>query len=162
VTLHNRPSSHQALDAASPSSALQLLDTHLDVLLLTDAVKQRSKNRIYVGDAVHKGTSYPGEHHAIIDRALWDRVHDVLRESPRARTMRTRADPGFAERTDFRPDRLRHVMIKAVARAFRWREMLENGTHATIAEIAAAEKINESYVSRVEQVRILWKLRALD
>jgi hypothetical protein len=27
--------------------------------------------------------------------------------------------------------------------------MLENGTHATIAEIASAEKINESYVGRV-------------
>jgi hypothetical protein len=26
-----------------------------------------------------------------------------------------------------------------LTRAFRWREMLENGTHATIAEIAAAE-----------------------
>jgi hypothetical protein len=40
----------------------------------------------------------------------------------------------------------RHIdktMVKAIARAFRWREMLENGTHATIAEIAAAEKINE-------------------
>ena len=35
------------------------------------------------------------------------------------------------------------AMIKAIARAFR-REMLENGTHATIEEIAAAEKINES------------------
>jgi hypothetical protein len=35
----------------------------------------------------------------------------------------------------------RHIdnaMIKAIARAFRWREMLENGTHGTIAEIAAA------------------------
>ena len=30
----------------------------------------------------------------------------------------------------------------SVSRAFRWREMLENGTHATIAVIAAAEKIN--------------------
>jgi DNA invertase Pin-like site-specific DNA recombinase len=48
-------------------------------------------NRVYVGDAVHKGTVYPGEHQAIIDRALWDRVHDILRESPRARTMRIRA-----------------------------------------------------------------------
>ena len=40
----------------------------------------------------------------------------------------------------------RHIdnaMVKAIARAFRWRDMLENGTHATIAEIAAAEKINE-------------------
>jgi hypothetical protein len=36
-------------------------------------------------------------------------------------------------------------MVKAIAGAFRWRAMLENGTHATIAEIAAAEKINESH-----------------
>jgi hypothetical protein len=42
-----------------------------------------------------------------------------------------------------------NAMVKAIARAFRWREMLENGTHATIAEIAADEKINESYVSRL-------------
>jgi hypothetical protein len=35
-------------------------------------------------------------------------------------------------------------MVKPIARAFRWRKMLENGTHATIAEIAEAEKINES------------------
>jgi site-specific DNA recombinase len=67
-------------------------------------------NRVYVGDAVHKGTSYPGEHQAIVDRALWDRVRDIVRESPRARTMRTRAQtPAFAQRTDFRSNRLRHV-----------------------------------------------------
>jgi hypothetical protein len=35
---------------------------------------------------------------------------------------------------------------------FRWREMLKNGTHAAIAEIAAAEKINESYLGRVLQL----------
>ena len=46
-------------------------------------------------------------------------------------------------------------MVKEIARAFRWREMLENGTHATIAEIAAAEKINESYVGRVLRLTLL-------
>jgi hypothetical protein len=45
--------------------------------------------------------------------------------------------------------RIDNAMIKAIARAFRWREMLESGNHATIAEIAAAENINGSYVSRV-------------
>lgn len=52
----------------------------------------------------------------------------------------------------------RHIdntMVKAIARAFCWREMLENGTHATIAEIAAAEKINESYVGRVLRLTLL-------
>ena len=48
-------------------------------------------NRVYVGDAMHKGTAYPGEHQAIIDRALWDRVHAILRESPRKRAAHTRA-----------------------------------------------------------------------
>jgi hypothetical protein len=51
--------------------------------------------------------------------------------------------------------RIDNAMVKAIARAFRWREMLENGTHATIAEIATAEKINESYVGRVLRLTLL-------
>jgi hypothetical protein len=39
----------------------------------------------------HKGRVYPGEHQAIVSRELWDRVHAVLRESPRARANRTRS-----------------------------------------------------------------------
>ncbi len=39
-------------------------------------------NRVYRGDAVHKGKAYPGEHQAIIDQKLWDQVHAILRESP--------------------------------------------------------------------------------
>ena len=52
----------------------------------------------------------------------------------------------------------RHIdnaMVKAIARAFRWREMLENGDYPTIREIAAAEKINESYVGRVLRLTLL-------
>lgn len=52
----------------------------------------------------------------------------------------------------------RHVdnaMVKAIARAFRWREMLEDGEYATIREIAEAEKINETYVGRVLRLTLL-------
>lgn len=52
----------------------------------------------------------------------------------------------------------RHIdnaVVKAIARAFRWREMLESGRCATIAEIAAAEKINESYVGRILRLTLL-------
>jgi hypothetical protein len=48
-----------------------------------------------------------------------------------------------------------NAMVKAIARAFRWREMLESGTHATISEIAVVEKINESYVGRVLRLTLL-------
>ncbi|UNK78086.1 recombinase family protein [Sphingopyxis granuli] len=49
------------------------------------------RNRLYLGEAVHKGTSYPGEHRAIIDQPLWDQVHAILQESPRQRAANTRA-----------------------------------------------------------------------
>jgi site-specific DNA recombinase len=48
-------------------------------------------NRVYIGEAVHKGVAYPGEHQAIIGRTVWDRVRTVLSESPRKRAAITRA-----------------------------------------------------------------------
>jgi len=48
-------------------------------------------NRVYLGDAVHKGDAYPGEHEAIIDRRTWDRVQTMLAENGRRRGNRTRA-----------------------------------------------------------------------
>jgi DNA invertase Pin-like site-specific DNA recombinase len=48
-------------------------------------------NRVYIGEAVHKGTSHPGEHAAIISQTLWDRVHAILQESPRERGAKNRA-----------------------------------------------------------------------
>jgi DNA invertase Pin-like site-specific DNA recombinase len=49
------------------------------------------RNRLYLGEAVHKGTSYPGEHQGIITPELWDQVHSILQESPRQRAANTRA-----------------------------------------------------------------------
>jgi len=48
------------------------------------------RKRLYLGEAVHKGTSYPGEHQAIITPELWDQVHAILQESPRQRAANTR------------------------------------------------------------------------
>ncbi|MCX8999156.1 recombinase family protein [Rhizobiaceae bacterium BDR2-2] len=47
-------------------------------------------NRVYRGEAVHKGKAYPGEHEAIIDAELWNRVHAILQESPRERANNSR------------------------------------------------------------------------
>ena len=47
------------------------------------------------------------------------------------------------------------TLIKAVARAFRWLRMLETGRFATISELAAAEKINASYVARILRLALL-------
>ncbi len=62
-------------------------------------------NRVYIGEAVHKGASYPGEHAAIIDRETWDKVHAILQVSPRKRAARTRADtPALLKGLLYGPD----------------------------------------------------------
>lgn len=48
-------------------------------------------NRVYVGEAVHKGTSYPGEHEAIIDRNTFDKVQTILATNGHVRAAVTRS-----------------------------------------------------------------------
>jgi hypothetical protein len=47
------------------------------------------------------------------------------------------------------------TLVKAIARAHRWRALLENGTYASAAELAAAEHINPSYVARLLRLTLL-------
>jgi len=47
------------------------------------------------------------------------------------------------------------TLVKALARAFRWRRMMETGRFATLNELAAAKKINSSYVSRLLRLTLL-------
>jgi len=53
----------------------------------------------------------------------------------------------------------RHVadqtLVKALARAFRWRSMLESGQFQTLAELAHREEISLSYLSRVLRLTLL-------
>lgn len=58
----------------------------------------------------------------------------------------------FWARTRARVD---NTMVKAIARGFRWRKLLETGVYATIQDIAAAEKITASDVSRILRLTLL-------
>ena len=60
----------------------------------------------------------------------------------------TAASPASRARVD-------SALLKALARGFRWRKLLETGDYATIEEIADAENINSSYVSRVLRMTLL-------
>ena len=51
--------------------------------------------------------------------------------------------------------RVDSALLKALARGFRWRKLLETGYFATIEEIAKAENINPSYISRVLRLTLL-------
>ena len=62
-------------------------------------------NRHYLGEIVHKDTTYPGLHEPIISKELWDKVHSILSVSPRKRAARTRAEtPALLKGLLFGPD----------------------------------------------------------
>jgi hypothetical protein len=47
------------------------------------------------------------------------------------------------------------ALVKAVVRAHRWRQMLESGEYANSAELAKAEKVNDSYLSRILRLTLI-------
>jgi hypothetical protein len=80
------------------------------------------------------------------------RVPLTIRRRPGRRTIvtpegaavpapaRTRADP---------------ALVKALARAFRYQRLLDEGRYASITEAAAAERIDRGYLGRVLQLTLL-------
>ncbi|WP_145111326.1 hypothetical protein [Cereibacter sediminicola] len=53
------------------------------------------------------------------------------------------------------PHRPDDALVKALARAFRWKRALESGHCATIAELAAMEGVSPSYLTRVLRLTLL-------
>ena len=51
-----------------------------------------------------------------------------------------------------RPD---GTLVKALASAWRWQRILDDGVYASVSDIAEAERINRSYVSRVLRLTLL-------
>ena len=45
--------------------------------------------------------------------------------------------------------RVDNAMVKARARAFRWRKLVDTGVHATLEDLARAKRLAPSYVSRI-------------
>jgi DNA invertase Pin-like site-specific DNA recombinase len=54
------------------------------------------KNRIYVGEIVHKGETYPGQHVAVVERSSFDRVQAVIARDQRQRRVRRSKSSPFA------------------------------------------------------------------
>jgi hypothetical protein len=59
---------------------------------------------------------------------------------PGAASARTRADP---------------ALVKALARAHRWKRLLESGRYVSLGELAAAEKIDRSYLGKMLRLTLL-------
>jgi hypothetical protein len=48
-----------------------------------------------------------------------------------------------------------NAMVKALARAFRWRKQLDEGVYGTLEDLARAKGVNATYVSRILRLTLL-------
>ena len=80
------------------------------------------------------------------------RVPLAIRRRPGRKTVVTPEGTVAAAPTRTRAD---PALVKALARAFRWKRMLEDGRYASISEMAAAERIERGYLGRVLQLTLL-------
>jgi DNA invertase Pin-like site-specific DNA recombinase len=109
-------------------------------------VYQLFRNRAYIGEAVHKGASYPGEHKAVIGRPLWDKVQGILSQGARQRAGRTRAQtPALLKGLVFGPTgcAMTPTHTRKGGRLYRYyiaTDLLKHdGTDCTVRRVPAAE-----------------------
>lgn len=51
--------------------------------------------------------------------------------------------------------RIDNALLKALARAHRWRRIIESGKYTSITELAKAERVNQSYACRIMRLSLL-------
>ena len=77
-------------------------------------------------------------------------VHVPLTFTTRGNTKRIFSDAGAASLVH-----VENALIKAIARVYRWRRVIESGKFASITELAKAEKVNQSYACRLLRLTLL-------
>src|SRR4051812_39529399 len=78
----------------------------------------------------------------------------AIRRRPGRKTIVTPASAESADRCIILR-RADPAMVKALARAFRWKRMLDTGRYASISEIVAAEKIDRGYAGTILRLTLL-------
>jgi len=80
------------------------------------------QNRIYIGEITHKKESYPGQHDAIVERDLWDKVQAILAGNRVERSIGSTAkDPSLLAGLMFDGDGNRMTPTHAVKNGRRYR-----------------------------------------
>ena len=79
------------------------------------------------------------------------RVPLVIRHRPGRKTVVTPMADGVAPVTT----RADPALVKALARAFRYQRMLDEGRYGSVTELAAAEEIDRGYLGRLLQLTLL-------
>jgi len=122
-------------------------------------------NVIYTGKIRYQGQIYAGEHAAIVEDGVWQRVQRLLQENRRAdpRQVRQRTRPGSAEsQRSAPPDSDRQIsasveissrvvsrITRLMALAVKFEGLRQSGTVKNYAELARLGRVSRARVSQI-------------
>jgi len=115
-------------------------------------------NRVYLGQAVHKGTAHAGEHDPIIDKNLWDRVHALIDPSPRTRATRPSGrTPAILKGLIFGPTgaAMTPAHTRKNGKLYRYyitTDLLRNGSSACPVRRVPAAQIEDVVISQIRSM----------
>jgi site-specific DNA recombinase len=115
-------------------------------------------NRVYLGEAVHKGVAYPGEHAAIVDRRTWDNAHAVMAEPAHRRGAATRAQvpallKGLIYGPNGRPMSPSHTRRRGrIYRYYVTREAIADGYESCLVTSVPAADVEGAVLEHVQRL----------
>jgi hypothetical protein len=122
------------------------------------AVYKVLANRVYLGEAVHKGIAHPGEHVATIEQRAWDRAHAVTTEPAHRRAAATRAQtPALLKGLIFGPNgrAMSPSHTRRRGRIYRYyvtREAIADGYDSSAVTGVPAADVESAVLDQVQKV----------
>jgi DNA invertase Pin-like site-specific DNA recombinase len=105
-------------------------------------------NVVYLGQVSHRDVVYPGEHAAIVEKSVWDRVNRLFaQEKARPRRLARRSSPhGAAQHLE--TERVPRV-ARLLALALKFEEMIRNGVVDNFTVLAELGQVSRARVSQM-------------
>jgi hypothetical protein len=108
------------------------------------------RNVLYLGQVSHQGEIYPGEQAAVVENAVWERVHDGLaKERDECCVAAALTAEAHKTRSRRRPTERVPRVTRLLALALKFEEMVRSGVVGNYAVLAQLGRVTRSRVTQM-------------
>jgi hypothetical protein len=106
------------------------------------------RNVLYAGQVAHQGQLYTGEHEAIVERAIWERVQERLgnqRTVSKTKKLRVPRRSAVAQKTSQRVPRITRLL----ALVLKFEELIRSGVVSNYTVLAQLGQVSRARVTQM-------------
>ena len=128
--------------------------------LLKVALHRLLRNRVYIGEAVHKGQAYPGQHQGLISKDLWEKAQSIHASDPHSRSRTTSAKaPALLRGLLFAPNDRPMVPTQTRRKGYLYRyycsiDVIKIGPEACPIRRLAAGEVEGAVISQLRRILV--------